>query len=86
MHITYLIIGINLLLKSRIGKRKTRFCIIIVLTFYMLITGCSASVVRASIMGILLTGAELLHRKNDTWTSIAISLFLILITSDINIF
>ncbi len=79
MHVSYLVIGMQLFLKSIIGKRKTRFVTIAFLISYMFITGFSPSVVRASIMNILLIGGEILYRKNDSWTSIAISLFLILI-------
>lgn len=79
MHVSYLAIGMQLFLKSIIGKRKTRFVTIAFLISYMFITGFSPSVVRASIMNILLIGGEILYRKNDSWTSIAISLFLILI-------
>ena len=79
MHVSYLVIGIQLFLKSIIGKRKTRFITIVFLIFYMFITGFSPSVVRASMMSILLIGGEVLYRKNDIWTSMAISLFLILI-------
>ena len=79
IHVSYLAIGMQLFLKSIIGKRKTRFVTIAFLISYMFITGFSPSVVRASIMNILLIGGEILYRKNDSWTSIAISLFLILI-------
>ena len=79
MHVSYIIIGINLLFKPSIGKRKTKFITIMLLIMYMLITGLSPSVVRASVMGILVMGAGIIHRKNDIWTSIAISLFSILI-------
>ena len=78
MHITYVIIGIKILFQSKLGKRKTKFIIIIFLLLYMCITGFTPSIVRASIMGILVIGAEILHRKNDIWNSIALSLLLIL--------
>ena len=79
MHVAYLITGINLLLKSKVGKRKIRFITIIFLIFYTFITGFSPSIARASIMGILVIGSGILYRKNDTWTSIALSLLCILI-------
>lgn len=41
-------------------------------------TGFSPSIVRATIMGIIEIGAEIVHRKRDIWNSIAISLFGIL--------
>lgn len=79
MHVSYIVIAINILLITRVGKRKIRFFTIIFLAFYMFVTGFSPSVVRASIMSIIVMGAGILYRKNDVWTSIAISLFFILI-------
>ena len=79
MHITYIVMGIELLLKRGIGKRKTRIITIIVLVIYMFITGFSPSVVRASLMGIIMLISKLIHRKNDIWTSISLSLLILLI-------
>ena len=79
MHVAYLVIGLNLLLKSNIGKNKTKIVIIISLIFYMFITGFSPSVVRACVMEILILMAGLIHRKNDTINSLSLSLILILI-------
>lgn len=79
MHISYITLGMQLLFKRNIGKRKTKFFIIIVLIVYMIITGFSPSIVRASIMGILTMLSGILYRKNDVWNSIAISLLCILI-------
>ena len=45
----------------------------------MFITGFSPSVVRASIMGIIMLISKLIHRKNDIWTSISLSLLILLI-------
>lgn len=47
MHISYLILGMKLCLEKRIGKRKNYYLMILVLLFYMGITGASPSVVRA---------------------------------------
>lgn len=79
MHISYIILGVNLLLKKAVGKRNTRIVIIIVLILYMFITGFSPSIVRSGIMGILVTFSGLIYRKNDIWNSMAISLLIILI-------
>ena len=79
MHVTYLIFGINIVFKGKLGKRKTAFLVIFFLIIYMFITGFSPSVVRAGIMGILLIFSKLLYRKNDILTSLSISIFLILI-------
>ena len=79
MQVTYIITGMFLVLKNSFGKRNTKIIIIICLIFYTILTGFSASIVRASIMGILIMGAGLFYRKNDIWTSISISLLIMLI-------
>lgn len=79
MQVTYIITGMYFVFKSTLGKRKTRVVIIFILIFYTALTGFSASIVRASIMGILIMGAGLLFRKNDIWTSIFLSLLIMLI-------
>lgn len=78
MHITYLIIGINAVFKRTVGKRKTRMVIIFVLLAYMKITDFPPSIVRAGVMGIILMISQLIYRKNDTLTSMAFSLLVIL--------
>ena len=79
MHITYVILGINIILKKVLGKRKTYIFSIFVLIFYMFITNFSPSVTRAGIMGIMLLFSKIIYRKNDVFTSMSISLFSILI-------
>lgn len=79
MHISYIIIGINLIFKKLLGKLKTRYFILIILIFYMFLTSFTPSVVRASIMSILMILSYNLHMKNDIWNSLCISLILILV-------
>lgn len=79
MHITYVILGINIIFKNLIGKRKTIYLNICILIFYMLITNFSPSITRAGIMGIIMLFSKIVYRKSDFCTSISISLFLILI-------
>ena len=83
MHITYIIIGVEIILKNLLGKLKTRVVIIVVLMAYMFITGFSPSIVRASIMGILLIFSKISHRRNDIWTQISLSLLILLIYNPI---
>ena len=79
MHVSYIIIGINLLLKDKVGKRKIKYILIAFLVFYMFITGFSPSIVRATLMNIFIIFSEIVYRKNDIWTSISFSLLIILI-------
>lgn len=79
MHVTYIILGMNIILKKIIGKRQTHILNILILTVYMFITNFSPSITRAGIMGIIMLFSKIIYRKNDIYTSISISLFSILI-------
>lgn len=78
MHVTYIVLGINLIFKKVIGKKKTEILNIIILLLYMFITNFSTSITRAGIMGIIMILSKIIYRKNDIYTSISISLLLIL--------
>lgn len=78
MHINYIIIGIGLLLKKLLGKKKTKIVTIIVLISYTFITGFSPSIMRAVVMGIIVIGEGIVYRKSDIWNAMATSLLGIL--------
>ena len=79
MHVVYIIMGIEIFFKKWLGKRKVKYIMILVVIFYVSITGATSSIVRAGIMGILSILSFLVYRKKDIWTSIAFSLLCILI-------
>ena len=79
MHITYIIIGVNLTINKLLGKRKTQIVTIITLIFYLFLTNFSPSVTRAVIMGVLMITAKLIYKRNDTITSLSLSLLLSLV-------
>lgn len=79
MHVSYVILGINIIFKNLIGKRNTHILNIIILVLYMFITNFSPSITRAGIMGIIMIFSKIIYRKNDIYTSISISLLSILI-------
>ena len=79
MHIIYIVVGIEIIFKRLLGKRKVKYLVIFGLIFYMNITGLTSSIVRAGIMGIVNIIAFLTYRKKDIWSSIGISLLIILI-------
>lgn len=79
MHVAYVIMGIDFIFKNLIGKRKTKILGVLALIFYMYITNFSPSITRAGIMGIIIIFSKLIYRKNDIYTSISISVFLLLI-------
>ncbi len=79
MHISYLMLGIQIVFQKLIGKKKSLILTSNILIFYTFITGFSPSIVRAVIMGIISIGGKILYRKNDVATSISISLLGMLI-------
>ena len=81
MHITYLVIGMQILFQKLAGKRKTNIIMIVLLILYMILAGSSPSVVRSVIMGIITIFSKLVHRKNDVINSISISLLILLIVN-----
>ena len=79
MHVTYIVIGIMIILKPILGKRKSKIFVILLLTAYMFVTGLTPSIVRATIMHIIMLSSGLFYRKNDVLNSIAVSILIILI-------
>lgn len=79
MHISYIIMGVNLLFKKLFGYRLSKYITIFILIIYMLIVGFSPSIVRAGIMGVLTILASITYRKSDTLTNIGLSALILLI-------
>ena len=79
MHISYIILGLTLILEKSIGKNKNRIFIICVLIIYMFITGFTPSVVRAGFMAIITLFSKLIHRKNDICVTMSLSMLILLI-------
>lgn len=80
MHVSYVILGVSVVLsKSNISKRTSKVITIFTIIFFMYLTNLSPSVVRAGIMGILVLGGSILYRKSDIYTNISLSLLIILI-------
>lgn len=79
-HTSYIILGITYLIsKSKTPKRIGYIITIIILLIFIIITDASYSVVRACIMAIVVIGAKICYRKENFFTSICISLIIILI-------
>lgn len=79
-HTSYIILGITYLIsKNKTPKRIGYIITIINLLIFIIITGASYSVVRACIMAIVVIGAKICYRKENFFTSICISLIIILI-------
>lgn len=82
MHIVYIIAGVVFILRIfGIAKPKIHIITVLVIIFFMFLTEFTPSVVRASIMSILVLLAFLLKRKSDVWINISISSLIILISN-----
>ena len=77
-HISYILLGLNILL-NRLGRKFYKQMTIIFLFFFMALTNFTPSVMRASIMNILILIAGLIHRKSDLYCNLALSSIIILI-------
>ena len=77
-HVTYIITAFASTL-GKTNKKFTKIFTIIFLIFFMALTGYTASVIRACIMGILVLLASILYRKSDTINNLGISAFIILL-------
>lgn len=84
-HISYVILGLNLMLKKT-SNRFRKIFIICFLIFFVGVTDFTPSVQRASIMAILLLVSTMLYRSQDTYTSIAFSGLVILIINPYSFF
>ena len=62
MHISYIIIGVSVLLNKILGKRCGRIVTIILLILYTVLTGFTPSLARAIIMGIMTIISNLIYR------------------------
>lgn len=80
MHIAYIIMGTVFILKIfNISKQKIHILTALVIIFFMFLTEFTPSVVRASIMSILVLMAFILKRKSDVWINMSIASLLTLI-------
>lgn len=86
MHVSYVIVAISIILsKLKLPKRITKIFTIILLIFFIFLTGETPSVKRSCIMAIMSIIASLIHRRSDIITNISISLLIILIQNPFSI-
>lgn len=86
-HLSYLILGISLILNKKIlGKKNVKIITIVVIILFMMITNMSPSVVRAGVSVIVAIVATLIYRKQDTFTTISFALLFSMIQNPFSIF
>ncbi len=86
MHVVYIMTMMEFLTSKFIKFKKLQnYILIIFLVFFMVFTGSSASCMRACIMMIIGLIAKNLYRKNDFFTTLCLTLNIILIFNYYNI-
>lgn len=77
-HVSFLMLGIQKILE-RVGRNNKYFFSLLAIIVLIIITGFSASVARACIMGALMISSKLVFRRSDTVNAIFCSLLVLLI-------
>ena len=86
-HISYLMIGLNLVLnKNLLGIKNCKIITIVIIIIFMMLTNMTPSVVRAGICSIIFITSSIFYRKHDTYTSIAVALLYTLIENPFSIY
>lgn len=85
-HFAYIILLINFFTKILKRKRIEQFFSIIIILFFMILTGNTPSIIRAGTMSIISILASVLHRKNNFFTSFFFSLLIQIIYNPYVIF
>ena len=82
----FIIIGINILFRPiNVSKRKITLISTMLILMFMILANFVLSVIRVCIMTSLMLMANMVYRKSDVWTNIALSLLIILIANPYNI-
>lgn len=85
-NVAYVIILVQFVFQKLIGKRGTYFVSIFFIIIFMLVSGASSSVIRASIMSILSIVASITYFKSDIVSNICFSAFILMIISPLIVF
>jgi len=85
-HFIYVVGFLEYICKFLKNKRKSQFCLIIGILFFMRLTQYTPSVVRAGIMTIMAILSSVFKRKSDIYTNLAISSLVLIIKNPYSIF
>ena len=87
MNVAFIILPLTFIFKKmQIGTLPSSVAIILVLILFVFVTGFSASVVRAVIMGIMILLGKIIMREADIYTSISVSAIILLALNPYTLF
>lgn len=85
-HVSYIIVGITILIsKLKINKKMKDSILIVVLIFFIILTGGSPSVQRACISASIMILAGIMNKQSDVINNLSISLIIILLINPYNL-
>lgn len=85
-NVAYILILCKFALEKIFGRNTSNFLTILFIVLFSMLSGMSASVVRAAIMAIVIISSEFLIQKPNTYASISFSALLILLYNPITIY
>lgn len=77
-NVMYVLICVQFIFNKLCGKRKSYYISIFFLIIFMLVSGASSSVIRATIMTILMILSNIFYKKSDTLMNIVVSAFILM--------
>lgn len=87
MNVAFIILPFAFIFKKlKIGNKAANISTIVILVLFVFVTGFSASVVRAVIMGIVILVGRIIMRETDIYTSISVSAIILLIINPYTLF
>ncbi len=87
MNVAFIILPFTFIFKKlRLSSLKANIITIFILVLFVFVTGFSASVVRAVIMGIIILTGRIIMREPDIYTSISASALILLIMNPYTLF
>ncbi|AEY66475.1 DNA internalization-related competence protein ComEC/Rec2 [Clostridium sp. BNL1100] len=87
MNVAFIILPFTFIFKKlRLSSLKANIITIFILILFVFVTGFSASVVRAVIMGIIILTGRIIMREPDIYTSISASALILLIINPYTLF
>ncbi|MCL2859647.1 MAG: DNA internalization-related competence protein ComEC/Rec2 [Oscillospiraceae bacterium] len=85
--IVYIIVACLFILKKlKLNRKAISIITILIIVFFMFITGFTASVVRAGLMGIIILVAGLFFRKSDVLNNLSLSCLIMLFSNIYTLF
>lgn len=87
MHVSYVVIGVKFILDKFINSKKLKnYIIVLILAFFVIITGCAPSCMRACIMSAMILISQNFYKKNNFYITVLITFLILIFMNPYNIF